>query len=113
MVSKKEIKSPGRSALLIFILLVIFSLAQLTWWIVFQIERSADIRQLQQEIWQLQKGEVALTLNRTFDRLLEVVTRSPEINSLNFSSTRSYLDSLVGHPMIGGYRIKSKKPTIK
>jgi len=61
--------NPGRFALIVFVGLVIFCLAQLTWWIVFQVNNTNELKQTKIELLQQTTGLNQQDLTRQIQQI--------------------------------------------
>jgi anti-sigma regulatory factor (Ser/Thr protein kinase) len=106
MVLKRD-RQPARTALIIFVLLVVFSVAQLSWWIIFQIKTGTTQRELCLKNAH-DKGALASALvNDRFRRLSMTAQRIFIENMADTSRMSGELFLMLEDPALAGYSIVS------
>ncbi|MBU1470126.1 MAG: HAMP domain-containing histidine kinase [candidate division Zixibacteria bacterium] len=96
---------PSKFALAVFVALVIFCIAQLSWWIVFQIERTSEVTQTQLELLNLRIGQVINIANNDFLNCVKIADEAVRLSSGDTELLQSELDRLLSDPAVIGYSI--------
>ncbi|PKK85072.1 MAG: hypothetical protein CVT49_00595 [candidate division Zixibacteria bacterium HGW-Zixibacteria-1] len=98
MKTRRDIK-PTRFALYIFVGLIIFCVAQLSWWIIYQIDLSKQLSRHQTELLDQRIEIIGLTANRCFQQRISVITYA-----MNMAQDQGkFFDSLLADSIIIGY----------
>ena len=98
MKTRREIK-PTKFALIVFIGLIIFCLAQLSWWIIYQIDLSKQLSRHKVELLHQKIEIVSLTANRCFQQKSEMISYA-----LSLAPDKNiFIDSLLADSTIIGY----------
>lgn len=98
MKTRRDIK-PTRFALYIFVGLIIFCVAQLSWWIIYQIDLSKQLSRHQAELLDQRIEIIGLTANRCFQQRISVITYA-----MNMAQDQgNFFDSLLADSIIIGY----------
>jgi signal transduction histidine kinase len=94
-----------RFAFIIFIVLVIFSVGQLTWWIIFQIDTGRKQKQFQMDYVNQEIAYLAHHINRDFQSFIDIALLMQ--GSLPGQSPRlkEFFDKLLDNPAVAGYLI--------
>jgi signal transduction histidine kinase len=100
-VKGKSDSKPTRFALVIFVALVIFCLAQLSWWIVYQIDLGKQLSRYKSELLEQKIEVITLTTNQCFQQRVNLVSLA---KSLTYD-VRNLLDSLLADQAIIGYQV--------
>ncbi|MEW5924897.1 MAG: HAMP domain-containing sensor histidine kinase [Candidatus Zixiibacteriota bacterium] len=100
MKTRRDLR-PARFALFVFVGLIIFCVAQLSWWIIYQIDLSKQLSKHQAELLDQKIEIVSLTANRCFQQRVNMISYA-----INMAENRErYLDSLLSDSIITGYSI--------
>jgi len=91
-----------RFALIIFVGLVIFSLAQLTWWIIFQIDLNKRLYDYRVELFHDRIDLLTLRINNEFSRLARLADQAVSRAAGNREDVRRCIEGLVTDPAIVG-----------
>lgn len=104
---------PSRFALAVFVALVIFCLAQLTWWIVFQIERAGELTKLRLDMLNLDIDQAVKTVNSNFRNSAEIAMLAERLAAGNIEQLQGELDSLIATPAVAGYSIIDSDDSVR
>jgi len=92
------LKAPKKLALALFVAIVVVAVAQISWWILFQITISREQEQLYTKVSQNSATLVATMLNHSYDRLISDATAIA--GNGNPHQVRETFDELLGHPAV-------------
>jgi signal transduction histidine kinase len=98
-----RLKAPKGLALALFIAIVIVAVAQISWWILFQITISREQEQLYTKVSQYSATMTAEMLNRYYDRLITTVTALAD--DADIERIKKSFDHLLADPALRGYLI--------
>ena len=101
---KKE-KKPIRFAFIIFIVIVVFSVGQLTWWIIFQIETGRKHKQYQLDTINLERAYLAHHINRDFQSFIDIASLTHGSLAGQPGKLKEFYDNLLVNPAVAGYRV--------
>ncbi|MBN1212908.1 MAG: HAMP domain-containing histidine kinase [candidate division Zixibacteria bacterium] len=101
---KKE-KDPIRFAFIIFMVLVVFSVGQLTWWIIFQIDTGRKQKQYQLDIIDQEIAYLAHHINRDFQSFVDIASLAHGSLAGQPAELKKFYDNLLDNPVVAGYRI--------
>jgi len=96
---------PARVALVIFIALVLFCVAQLSWWIIFQIRSSAERQEMSRQSFRGQAVMAVALVNHEWARLTDRARSSLEQNRHDRARLTDEFESLLAGPAVAGYRV--------
>ncbi len=100
---KKE-NRPTRFALIVFIGLVIFCIAQLSWWIIFQIDLSKQLRDYQIKFLEQRIEHLTYLSNRCFQQRADMAARGKHL----IEGRSDFFDSLLTDRVVIGYSLRDK-----
>ncbi|HDL04250.1 MAG TPA: HAMP domain-containing histidine kinase [candidate division Zixibacteria bacterium] len=95
---KKGLK-PTRFALVIFLILVVFCLAQLSWWIIYQIDLSKQLSRHKAELLNQRIEITVLAVNRCFQQKLGMLSYAMNVTE----NTGDFFDGLLSDSAIIGF----------
>ena len=98
-------KNPGRFALVIFVLLVIFSVGQLSWWIIFHIKTSSNSKQDKFQLINQDIAYLAHHINRDFQDIIDIAAITAKGNKGQPEKLKYFFDDLLQTPAVTGYLI--------
>jgi hypothetical protein len=96
-----RLRAPKGLALALFVAIVVVAVAQISWWILFQITISREQEQLYTKIAQNSASLAATMLNHSYDRLIS--NASALTTGSDFEQIRISLDQLLADPAMRGY----------
>jgi two-component system sensor histidine kinase CiaH len=96
-----RLRAPKGLALALFIAIVVVAVAQISWWILFQITISREQEKLYTEVAQNSATLVATMLNRSYDRLISTATTQADDTDLE--QAKKAFDHLLVDPAVRGY----------
>jgi two-component system phosphate regulon sensor histidine kinase PhoR len=99
-------RNPSRFALIVFLVLVVFCLGQLTWWVLFQIQRGEKLMQLELDRYTDEIQLIAATVNNSFQEQLNLATAALTYARHDLPEMQYTLERLRKHPAVLGYRIQ-------
>jgi two-component system, OmpR family, sensor histidine kinase CiaH len=99
----KKLGAPKGIALALFIALVVIAIAQISWWILFQITISREQERLYLESARTAANLTVATLNQSYDRL--VTYAGILAAGADSASVRQSFDLLLKDPAVGGYAL--------
>lgn len=108
MKTKRELR-PARFAFFVFVGLIVFCLAQLSWWIIYQIDLSKQLSKHQSELLDQKIEIVSLTANRCFQQRVNMISYAVNMAG----NHEKYLDSLLADSIITGYTIGNEAGVLK
>ncbi len=103
-------RAPQRLALALFVAIVIVAVAQITWWIIFQVTLSREQVQLYTKIAANSATLAATSLNRTYDRL--VSEASAAAGDADSEQARKSFDRLLADPAVVGYLLSDSNGNV-
>jgi len=101
----KREKKPIRFAFIIFVVLVIFSVGQLTWWIIFQIDTGQKQKQYQLDIINQEIAYLANHINRDFQSFVDIASLTHGTLAGQPSKLKEFYDNLLDNPAVAGYQV--------
>ncbi|MDD3731083.1 MAG: HAMP domain-containing sensor histidine kinase [candidate division Zixibacteria bacterium] len=110
---KEHENRPIRFAFLIFIVIVIFSVGQLTWWLIFQINNNQVKKQLQLDKMNLEIQYLAHHINRDFQSFIDIVSVKLSSEDEQKQSHEKFLSRLLENPAIYGYLVNDSTRAVK
>jgi two-component system, OmpR family, sensor histidine kinase CiaH len=96
-----RLRAPKGLALALFVAIVVVAVAQISWWILFQITISREQEQLYMKVSQNYATLAAATLNYSYDWFISDV--SPLAWNGNPRQVKETFDELLSHPAVRGY----------
>jgi len=96
---------PSKFALAVFIALVIFCIAQLSWWIVFQIRHTSEVTQIQLDMLNIKIEQAINIANNEFRNRAKIADEAIRLASGDTDQLVSALDRLLSDPAVIGYSI--------
>jgi len=96
-----KLRAPKGLALALFVAIVVVAIAQISWWILFQITISREQEQLYTKVAQNSATLAATMLNHSYDRLISDVSAFAGGNDLQ--RIRKSFDYLLTDPAMSGY----------
>jgi len=96
-----RLRAPKGLALALFVAIVVVAVAQISWWILFQITISREQEQLYTKVAQNSATLAATMLNHSYDRLISDASASADGNDLQ--QVNKSFDHLLADPAMRGY----------
>ncbi len=94
-----------RFGMLIFIGLVIFCLAQLSWWVIYQVNLNRELYQLRIDLIELKKESLTARINYDYRRIAELARNAYLLSDGDLGRLRQCFENLLLDPAVTGYRL--------
>jgi len=102
---KSPKSSHGRFALIIFVFLIIFSIGQLSWWIIFNIRTTAERKQDKLTLINQDIAYLAHHINRDFQSIVDIAAINAKVVRGQPEGLKDFFDNLLQTPAVSGYLI--------
>jgi len=96
-----------RFGLYVFIFLIVFSVAQLSWWIIFQLDLNRQISQYRLDLLHVKAASIADRVNHDFQRLADIAAYAHRASGHDTAQFRNCLNNLLSDTILIGYQVSS------
>jgi len=105
-------RNPSRFALIVFLVLVVFCLGQLSWWVLFQIQQGKRLLQLQLDGYDRDIQHIVDFTNHDFREQVSRAELELSLPARDSTTVREAFNRFHDHPAVQGYRVTDQAGNI-